>query len=200
MRSLGQQRDIAPPEVLVLASASPRRRDLLREAGISFEVVPSHVPEVVRDGELPVAFAQRTARAKASEVAERRPGRWILAADTVVVIDGRVLGKPDDARHAREMLRRLSGRTHEVVTAFVLMMPGSRHATGQAVTTRVTFHPLSDETIDGYVASGEPFGKAGAYAIQGAGRALVAAWEGSWTNVVGLPIDEVRAALRKAGG
>ena len=198
MGVLSQQRDISGTKPIVLASASPRRQELLVEAGVAFDVVPSRVPEVPRAGEEPVAYALRMASEKASKVARRCPDRWILAADTIVMIDGQTLGKPRDERHAGEMLRLLSGRAHNVVTAFVVLCPGGRISARQVVVTVVRFRLLSERVIEEYVAGGEPFGKAGGYAIQGAGSRLVERYEGSYSNVVGLPVDEVKAALREA--
>src|SRR5690606_19281499 len=136
----------------------------------------------------PVAYVRRLAAAKAGAV-ERRPGEIVVAADTTVVLDGEILGKPDDHGHARRLLRRLAGRTHEVVTG--VSVAGRRLST-EVVTTTVRFAPMTDEDIAWYVATGEPEGKAGAYAIQGAGGMFVEAVEGSVSNVVGLPLHTVR--------
>lgn len=185
---------------LILASASPRRRDLLREAGIEFEIV---VPEAVEPsratGEDARAFAQRAALAKATEVARRRAGRLVLGADTIVVLDGEVLGKPRDEAEARAMLARLSGRTHHVYSGVALARahPDGGVAADSAVAeTRVTFRRLDAGDIAAYVGTGEPLDKAGAYGIQGLGGRLVAGYEGSYTNVVGLPMETVRRMLR----
>jgi septum formation protein len=196
---MARQSDHSLTDALILASASPRRRDLLQEAGVVFEVDPSEVPESPGEGEDPVAYARRTAAEKGVEVAARRRGRWVLAADTVVVLDTEAFGKPADAEEARGMLRRLSGRTHEVVTAFVLVAPDVRLAAERSVTTRVTFREIPDLEVEAYVAGGEAFGKAGAYAIQGDGGRFVTGIQGSWNNVVGLPVDEVLATLRAVG-
>jgi septum formation protein len=136
---------------------------------------------------------------KAQDVARKHPGAWVLGADTIVEIDGQVLGKPRDAADGQRMLRQLSGRTHQVMTAFALLDRGGQVRTKQVVTSRVTFKPLSDARIQAYLATGEPFDKAGAYAVQGLGASLVECVEGSYTNIVGLPMDEVQAALRAAG-
>lgn len=186
---------IAP---LVLASASPRRSALLRQAGVDCTVIPSHVLEELHPGESAEGYALRVAWEKARDVSNRHPGVWVLAADTVVEIDGQVLGKPRDTEEARRMLRRLSGRTHRVKTAFVLLAGDGHPFTSQVVTSAVTFKPLSEAEIHAYIATGEPFDKAGAYAIQGQGAAFIARTEGSYTNVVGLPLDEVLQALRAA--
>lgn len=186
-----------PP--LILASASPRRRELLQQAGIVFTVVPSNAAEDVIVGEAPAKYALRVATAKATEVAKNHPGSWVLGADTIVVVNGEILGKPRDHADGRRMLRLLSGRRHEVMTAFVLINENGQRDAGQIVTTTVAFKLLSDAQIQEYLATGEPFDKAGAYAVQGIGSALVEKVEGSYTNVVGLPIDEVLEALRSAG-
>lgn len=195
--------DNAPGPRLVLASASPRRRDLLAKAlvksGIGFRIVPSHADETRRRGEPPDAYVARIAEAKARTVARRCPDAWVLAADTAVTLDGTVLGKPADVADARDMLRRLSGRTHRVLTGFVLCDRTDAAGPAQVVTSHVHFRTLSEAVIDAYLDTGEPFDKAGAYAVQGAGRALVDRVDGSLSNVIGLPLDEVGAALRAAG-
>lgn len=171
---------------------------MLRDAGQGFEVCPSEAPEVQRPGEAPERFAVRAARAKAEDVQRRIPGRWVLAADTIVVVDREVLGKPRDSDDARRMLLRLSGRDHEVLTAFVLLDDAGKVFAREIVRTRVYFRLLSREEIDEYVASEEPRDKAGAYAIQGGAKNFVSSLEGSWSNVVGLPLEEVRECLRSA--
>jgi septum formation protein len=180
---------------LVLASASPRRAELLRTAGFSFDVRPADVDETPRADEPPAAYALRVARDKALAAAARPDAAdvWILAADTVVVVDGQILGKPTDHADARRMLSMLSGVVHEVLTAVVV-----RHdevETSEVVSTRVRFAALGPAEIDWYVASGEPDGKAGAYAIQGLGSRFVERIEGSWSNVVGLPLATVYRML-----
>ena len=176
MGVLSQQRDISGTKPIVLASASPRRQELLVEAGVAFDVVPSRVPEVPRAGEEPVAYALRMASEKASKVARRCPDRWILAADTIVMIDGQTLGKPRDERHAGEMLRLLSGRAHNVVTAFVVLCPGGRISARQVVVTVVRFRLLSERVIEEYVAGGNP----SARRVATPSRARVAA---SWSDM-----------------
>lgn len=179
--------------MLILASASPRRRELLESAGVAFSVHPADADETWRPGELPRAYVLRVARAKARVVAERFAGRSVLAADTTVAIDDRVLGKPVDAAHAAAMLGDLAGREHAVHTAVVLRA-GARE-THRVVSTRVRFRPLSAAEIAAYVATGEPFDKAGGYGIQGRGGALVDVVHGSYTNVVGLPLAETLGLL-----
>jgi septum formation protein len=187
-------------DVLVLASASARRREMLERVGLRLEVHPADVDESERGGEPPAAYVARIARDKAHAVARR--GRWVLAADTTVTIDGTILAKADTADDAAGMLRRLSGNTHQVLTAFVLI--GDRDARTVVreglVSTAVSFVDLDDDILAGYIASGEWRGKAGAYAIQGIGAALVREVRGSVTNVIGLPLVEVLAALREVGG
>jgi septum formation protein len=184
--------------MLVLASASPRRRELLARVGIVFTVDPADTDETPAPGEPAGAYVARVAADKARVVAERHPGAAVLAADTIVVVDGDVLGKAADEAEARAMLERLSGRSHVVTTA-VHLYAGAGAARGFAVDTEVEFRPLAARDLDGYVASGEWRGKAGAYAVQGIGAGLVRAVRGSYTNVVGLPLVEVLEALEAAG-
>lgn len=179
--------------MLILASASPRRAELLRAAAIPFEVVVANVDESVLPGEKPRDHVRRLAEAKARAVADRMAGRLVLAADTVVVVDGLILGKPADQADARRMLRLLSGRGHEVMTGVCL----DRRV--EVAVTTVEFAPLSDAEIEWYVASGEPADKAGAYAIQGLASRFVTRLEGSYSNVVGLPVTLVYAMCREAG-
>lgn len=186
---------------LILASASERRNELLRSAGFDFEARASHVEETRLAGESAEDFTRRMAREKAREVgASAPPGRVILSADTVVVIDGQILGKPDGPEDAARMLRQISGCTHRVITGVcVLLSPDGPEDSKRAV-TRVTFAPLSEQEIHDYVQSGEPLGKAGAYAIQGLASKFVTRIEGSYTNVVGLPIHLVHEMLKPFGG
>jgi septum formation protein len=192
--------------MLVLASASPRRQELLRNAGISFDVQPAHIPEEALPGEEAKVFAERLAREKALAVARKRPGDVVLGADTVVVVDNRILGKPIDAADAARMLRLLSGCTHRVITGVCLVTP----ATGQlpvaservvvsSECTLVTVSEIGDREIAAYVATGEPMDKAGAYAIQGIASRWIPRIEGDYSNVVGLPVALVYGMLRQAG-
>ena len=185
---------------LILASASPRRRELLERVGLTLTVLPADLDERALPGETAVEMAVRLASAKASAIAEGLDGPCIVvAADTLVVRDGTILGKPTDDADAAAMLRSLSGRSHEVVIGFAVR--GSLGAaTARAVTTKVTFRALSDALIADYVATGEPLDKAGAYGIQGIGAMLVTGIEGSYTNVVGLPLVEVLDAIADQGG
>lgn len=176
---------------LVLASASPRRRALLAAAGVDVDVRPADVDETWFPGEAPRAYALRVAREKARAV----DGDRVLAADTVVALDGGVLGKPRDVEEARAMLAALSGREHHVYTAVVLRdAHRERH---RVVSTRVRFRPLQPRDLDWYVATGEPFDKAGGYGIQGHGGTLVDRLAGSYTNVVGLPLRETLSLLAR---
>jgi septum formation protein len=187
---------------LILASASPRRQELLRQIGLPFTVLVTNAVERPWAGEPPAEYALAQARAKAdAALASAPPGAAILGADTVVVLGSEVLGKPGDADEARGMLRRLAGRAHEVITAFRVISTAAkepRHR-DRAVITEVVFEPLEDEAIAGYLATGEWEGKAGAYAIQGVAGAFVSRIEGSYPNVVGLPISEVVIVLRELG-
>ena len=180
---------------LVLASASPRRAELLKTAGFAFEVRPADVDETPRPAEPAATYVLRVARDKALAAADRvnRHDAWILAADTVVVVSGRILGKPTGPAEARRMLSMLSGVVHEVLTAVVVRHAGSE--TSEVVSTRVRFAALTAAEIEWYVESGEPDGKAGAYAIQGLGSRFVDWIEGSWSNVVGLPVATVYRML-----
>ena len=182
--------------MLVLASASPRRSELLRNAGISFQVEPAHVPEVPLPQETPLAYAQRLAREKALMVFARHPNEVVLGADTVVVVDNHLLEKPSDAQDAARMLRLLSGRSHQVITGVCVVARGFERT--EAEITEVSFSPLSDEEIAGYVRTGEPMDKAGAYGIQGIASRWVKGIEGCYFNVVGLPVQRVYRLLRAA--
>jgi septum formation protein len=181
--------------VLVLASASPRRAELLRAAGIRFEVVAADVDERQHSGEEAEAYVRRLATAKATHVAAAHRGRTVLGADTTVVVDGEVLGKPHDAAEAVSMLGRLSGRSHQVLTGVCLIGPDGRTDTAVASTT-VEFRPLTAAEIETYVASGEPMDKAGAYAIQGGAGRFVTRVDGDYDNVVGLPVALIQAMCR----
>ncbi len=182
---------------LVLASRSPRRSDLLTRAGYRFEVAPADIDERRLDGEAPAAMVRRLAREKAAAVAPRHSGSIVLGADTVVVVDGAVLGKPNGDADAAGMLRRLSGRAHEVLTGVALHMD-DRRCDG-VHSTRVVFRALSRDDVAWYVATGEPSDKAGGYSIQGRASRFVTRLEGSYTNVVGLPIELVADLLAELG-
>lgn len=183
---------------LILASASPRRQELLHEAGIDFEVVPAGISEDLNPGEAPLDYALRMAKEKTLKVAARFPDKYILGADTIVIVDDEVLGKPRDSKDARRMLARLSGRAHQVTTAVGLAAPG-RPMEMRSCTTTVYFRRLNEDEIRNYVASGEPLDKAGAYAIQGGAAQWVVRLEGDYSNVVGLPVPLVAEMLREYG-
>jgi septum formation protein len=186
------------PSKLILASGSPRRRELLARAQIDFEVMQSGLEEVRAPGESARDYALRMARDKTLAVSDRHPGRTVLGADTVVECDGEILEKPVDAPDATRMLTALSGRTHTVVTAFAIASNGKIIA-GEAVASRVTFRPLTPQEIAAYIETREPFDKAGAYGIQGIGGGFISQVDGSRDNVMGLPTDAVIAALRANG-
>ena len=182
--------------LLVLASASPRRKYLLEQAGLFFAVQESGVDEAAEPWALdPDAYTTNLALAKASDVAAARPDSWVVGADTIVVMDGDLLGKPDSVADARRMLGRLSGATHMVYTGFAVMCRNRDHVYTEAVESRVTFKPLSIDEIEWYVSTREPYDKAGAYAIQGLGTFFIQSINGSYTNVVGLPVCEVMTHL-----
>lgn len=186
---------------LLLASASPRRRELLERVGFALEARPADVDEREQTGEPAAAYVARIARSKALTVARARD-RWVLAADTTVALDGAIFGKVETPQAAAKTLRSLSGNTHQVLTAFVIVGERDERTVIREglVATDVTMIELSPEMLADYVASGEWRGKAGAYAVQGIGAALVREIHGSVTNVIGLPLVEVLAALREVGG
>ena len=185
--------------MLVLASASPRRQQLLRWLGVPYDLDAADIDERPGANEPATELVSRLARAKAAAVSARRPGAWVLGADTIVELDGVMFGKPADPAEAVVMLARLAGREHRVATGFALLSPGGGlHAAGRVV-TRVLFRPFDERVIEAYVASGESEGKAGAYAIQGLGAGLIERIDGSFTNVIGLPLAEVERALEEAG-
>lgn len=186
---------------IILASASPRRRELLERVGLRIQVVPSTIAEDALSDETPQQHVIRLSRAKALEVAGRpdQAGRWFIGSDTVVVCDGQLLGKPADAGQAGAMLRRLSGRSHQVFSGYAVHDRLGGRTLCDAIATTVEFKRLTVPEIEGYIATGEPFDKAGAYAIQGVGAFMVPRIEGSYANVVGLPLCEVLAALEMLG-
>jgi septum formation protein len=183
---------------LVLASSSPRRVEILTSLGIPFAVDPADVPEEIRPGESARDAASRLAADKAAPVAARRPDRWVLAADTLVLVGEEILGKPRDDADARRMLGLLAGREHRVVTA-VRLQRGAEAGRERIETSRVRISPLSPEEILWYVATGEPRDKAGAYAVQGLGSRFIESVAGSYTNVMGLPARSVYLLLRESG-
>lgn len=187
--------------IVVLASASPRRQDLLGRLGVPFDVRPADVDESPRPGETADDLVRRLAvdKAQAALAAAPEDDVVVLAADTLVSVDGQVLGKPDDEAHASDMLRTLSGSRHQVLTGVAVATSGSTEVMVEVVTTHVHMRAWTDEEIDAYVASGEPMDKAGSYAIQEIGDRFVTQIEGSFDNVVGLPVDVARRMLADAG-
>ena len=185
-------------ETIVLASASPRRQELLRQIGFAFRVVVSDAEELSGDSISPDRLAEENARRKAKDVAAKEGGNVsVLGADTVVAVDGMIMGKPKDAADAARMLRLLSGRQHFVYTGIALAYKGEVY--GDVVRTEVWVDELSEKEIDAYIATGEPMDKAGAYAVQGIAAKFIPRIDGSFSNVVGLPLHAVKELARKAG-
>jgi septum formation protein len=182
---------------VILASASPRRRELLALVGIPHEVRPADIDESVLPGEAPAPHAERLARAKAHALAVGHPDIVVIAADTIVVVDGDILGKPRDAAHAAEMLRRLSGREHTVFTAIAVAREARTESAVESV--RVTFRPLRDAEIAAYIATSEPMDKAGAYGIQGYGATIVERVDGDYFSVMGLGLRRLVELLERVG-
>lgn len=183
---------------LILASASPRRADVLRMLGLEFDVIIPEVDESRLGHEPPDAYVERLARTKAQAIADRAGGRTVLAGDTIVIVDAEVLGKPADAADAARMLERLSGRDHEVATGLALVLPDGSILSG-VCTTEVSMRAFDGDMIARYVATGEPLDKAGAYAIQSRGAALVHSVRGDYYSVVGLPVSLLMDLLRRGG-
>jgi septum formation protein len=188
---------LSPHPPIILASASPRRQELLKNAGIALEVRPADIPEIPHAGEAPVTFAERMAREKAHAVRASLPERVILAADTVVAVENEILGKPANTEDAVRMLRLLSGRTHAVTTGVCLTVQGREDVRSE--TTAVEFSRMTEAEIRDYVATGEPMDKAGAYAIQGGASRWITRVDGDYNNVVGLPVELVLKMLKEAG-
>jgi len=186
---------------IILASASPRRRELLSQIGLQFQVIPSNAAEQVLPDETPEEHVIRLSIDKAEEVANREKidGRWFIGSDTIVLCNDQILGKPTDEQHAAEMLRTLSGREHRVLSGYAIIDRKTGEQRAEAVSTNVRFRELTDEEIARYIASGEPADKAGSYAIQGLGVCFVAGIEGSYSNVVGLPLCRLTLALTDLG-
>ncbi|MBA4366765.1 MAG: septum formation inhibitor Maf [Desulfobacterium sp.] len=184
---------------LILASQSPRRRYLLEQAGLVFSVIPSNFDENSVAMTDPETYVITLAESKAADIARLHPESWVIGADTVVIIDNKILGKPDSRNDARKMLRHLSGRTHQVFTGYAIQCIIENHFFSEAIKTDVCFKSLTDQEIEWYIHTKEPFDKAGAYAIQGLGTFLVRQINGSYTNVVGLPVCEVIEHLLQKG-
>ena len=181
----------------ILASSSPRRRELLGSIGADFEVIPSHVPEVHEEGEAPEEYVARLSRDKAGAVAEQHPSRWVIAADTTVLLGDQLLEKPVDAADAARMLETIAGRTHVVYTGVTLQ--NGEYRDTRVAESEVRMLPLSASDIEWHVQTGEPLDKAGAYAVQGIGAMFIDSIHGSYTNVVGLPLATLFLMLRRAG-
>ena len=184
---------------LILASKSPRRSYLLDQAGLTFTVIPSSFDENSVSLSTPETYVKALAEAKAADVSKAYPESWVIGADTIVVIDGKILGKPDSKEQARTMLKRLSGKTHQVHTGYCICCRDRERSFSDSVKTDVLFKNLADNEIEWYINTSEPFDKAGAYAIQGLGTFIVKSIKGSYTNVVGLPVCEVIEFLIEEG-
>jgi septum formation protein len=184
---------------LILASESPRRYELLKQVGIDFDVIPSGIEEDYIKGESPRKHVLRLAEAKALDVGNRYPDRWVVGADTIVYVDHSILGKPKSREEARKMLRRLSGKEHRVLTGFSVRHLQKGKGDREAVQTAVKVKKLTEAEMEWYVETGEPFDKAGGYAVQGIGSFMIESIKGSYTNVVGLPVCELIQMLRRLG-
>jgi septum formation protein len=204
-QTAGYQFPVKSTSMLVLASASPRRQELLRNAGIAFTVQASGIDETPIEGESPRSCAERLAREKVRAIFRIRPEDYVLGADTIVVVDATMLGKPRDAADAARMLQMLSGKTHEVITGVCVMKPvagGQRLGVCEDVgseSTLVTMGSLSEDDIQAYIATGEPMDKSGGYAIQGIASRWIPRIEGDYSNAMGLPVSLVYRMLREAG-
>jgi septum formation protein len=182
---------------LILASKSPRRSELLKQAGLTFSVIPSDFDEDTVALSNPDSDVVTLAESKALDISQKHPDAWVIGADTIVLIGRKILGKPASAAEAFEMLQRLSGKTHQVLTGYCICCKKKNRVFSETVKTDVNFKRLTDAEINWYIQTGEPFDKAGGYAIQGVGSFLVRSINGSYTNVVGLPVCEVMAFLIK---
>lgn len=187
-------------EKIILASQSPRRQDLLTQAGLTFEILPSDIDEKALDaGNNPSNYAQTLSRMKADHIGQSHPRAWIIGADTIVVVDNTILGKPEDRGSAVTMLRALNNRPHSVITGFTVCNPFRNISVSKTVETRVVFKDLTDDEIQWYAATDEPYDKAGGYGIQGVGAFMVRQITGSYSNVVGLPMCEIIETLKDLG-
>jgi septum formation protein len=184
---------------LILASQSPRRSELLKAAGLSFQVIPSEIDESRVTLTEPVEYVKTLAQAKTNDIAHQYPDKWVIGADTIVLIDGQILGKPSSKTDARKMLKRLNGKLHQVMTSYAIGCRKAGRFFSETISTEVEFKKLTNEEIEWYIQTDEPFDKAGAYAIQGLGVFMVKRINGSYTNVVGLPVCEVVHALLQEG-
>jgi septum formation protein len=184
---------------LMLASKSPRRYELLKQVGLDFDVIPSGIEEDYIKGESPIKHVLRLAEAKALDVGNQHPDRWVVAADTIVYVDHSILGKPKSREEAKKMLRRLSGKEHRVLTGFSVQHLEKGKGDREAVQTTVKVKKLTQEEMEWYVKTREPFDKAGGYAIQGVGSFMIESIKGSYTNVVGLPVCELIQMMSRLG-
>jgi septum formation protein len=184
---------------LILASASPRRIELLRFIGLDFEIMPGEIDETPLPGEEPLEYVKRLSRQKVRDASDRHPDAWVLGADTIVVINGKMLGKPRTASEAEEMLKKLSGREHFVHTGFAIARKTDDLLIGDVATSSVLFKTIADDEINWYVQTKEPYDKAGGYALQGAGAFFISEIHGSYTNVIGLPLSEAVELLKHTG-
>lgn len=188
---------IALSSPFILASASPRRKELLRSMGLKLKIIPAHVDETHINGESPQTHVRRLSIDKATVIADQHPKALVLGADTIVVIDGLILGKPKNKSQARAMLERLSNRQHTVFTGFTIVSAGFGISKTKVVRSAVRFKKISPEEMDWYVNCDEPYDKAGGYAVQGKGAYFIKAIRGSYTNVIGLPLCEVLEELKQ---
>lgn len=184
-------------ELCILASASPRRQELLRSVGLKFKTIPAHVNETYLEGETPRQHVKRLSMDKARVIAEKYPQAWVLGADTIVVIDGLILGKPKNKNEARKMLQKLSGREHKVFTGFTIAHRAAEICQTNVVHSVVRFKTITPGEMEWYVGCEEPYDKAGGYAVQGKGAYFIQSIRGSYTNVIGLPLCEVLEAFKK---
>jgi septum formation protein len=184
---------------LILASASPRRQELLRAMDLKFKIIPAHINEIYLAGESPRQHVKRLSGDKAMVIARKYPKAWVLGADTIVVIDGLILGKPKSQTQAREMLRKLSGREHKVFTGFTIAHVDAEVYQTKVIQSSVRFKTISPREMEWYIACDEPYDKAGGYAVQGKGACFIQSIRGSYTNVIGLPLCEVLEAFKKLG-
>jgi len=192
-------KNLCEKPVIILASKSPRRRYLLEQAGLSFSVVPSDIDETRVPISSPETYVRILSELKADNVSERYPEKWVIGADTIVLKNGAVLGKPASMDEERTMLKQLSGQTHQVLTGYAICCKAKNRKFSETIKTDVLFKHLTDEEIEWYIHTKEPFDKAGSYAIQGLGTFIVKSIRGSYTNVVGLPVCEVIEFLIKEG-
>jgi septum formation protein len=188
---------ITSKALFILASESPRRREILKSVGFKFKIVPAHVNEKYLSGETPREHVKRLSRDKAMVIAGKFPSAWVLGADTIVVINGNILGKPKDKTQAKKMLEQLSGREHKVFTGFTIVNMANKKCSTKVVQSAVRFKTISLEELEWYIACDEPYDKAGGYAIQGKGAYFIQSIRGSYTNVIGLPLCEVLETLKK---